>query len=169
MTSNNDPEVLAFDASNSCPIKVVFDTFTPRPHFILIQKDKQREATSVEIQAGLQLISQFLTASKEYDGNAILSFHRGSWYQQKTNHFHAHLCVPLEPYQRAASKSGNAQGKCTRRQSRVLNGNGATSASNESLVGYIHLDPTDYMKWLPPQIRSQWVAEFEQIDFKVLT
>ncbi|CAF5201395.1 unnamed protein product, partial [Rotaria magnacalcarata] len=39
-----------------------------------------------------------LRRKPQYDNNAVLSFHRGKWYQQIHKHFHAHLCVPKKPY-----------------------------------------------------------------------
>lgn len=51
------------------------------------------------------LVTTFLQQCHQYpyDQNAILSFHRGSWYQQHTGVWHCHLCVPLAPYRQEAT------------------------------------------------------------------
>jgi hypothetical protein len=81
-------------------MKLIFDIFTPRPHFIIIQNDEYRKlnVTENEMKEVIELVTKFLTDKPEYDNNAILSFHRGKWYQQHHKHFHAHLCVPKKPY-----------------------------------------------------------------------
>jgi hypothetical protein len=81
-------------------MKLIFDILTPRPHFIIIHREEYRKAnaTENEIKEVIQLVTEFLTDKPEYDNNAILSFHRGKWYQQIHQHFHAHLCVPKKPY-----------------------------------------------------------------------
>ncbi len=81
-------------------MKIVFDILTPRRHFILIHREEYRKtnATDNEIKELIQLVIEFLTDKPEYDNNAILSFHRGKWYQQYDQYFHAHLCVPKKPY-----------------------------------------------------------------------
>ncbi|CAF2405758.1 unnamed protein product [Rotaria sp. Silwood2] len=81
-------------------MKLIFDILTPRPHFIIVQHKENRKlnATENEIQQVIELVSEFLLNKPQYDNNAILSFHRGKWYQQNHKHFHAHLCVPKKPY-----------------------------------------------------------------------
>ncbi|CAF4984870.1 unnamed protein product, partial [Rotaria sp. Silwood1] len=81
-------------------MKLTFDILTPRPHFIIVHQKENRKlnATENEIQQVIQLVSEFLHNKSQYDNNAILSFHRGKWYQQNHKHFHAHLCVPKKPY-----------------------------------------------------------------------
>ncbi|CAF0818808.1 unnamed protein product [Rotaria sp. Silwood1] len=90
-------EVIA-DVGDSKYVQLVYDTWTPRPHFIVVQYKPQREASSDELQATYELISRFLRTNPQYDNEAILSFHRGKWYQKHTGDWHAHLCVPKEPY-----------------------------------------------------------------------
>lgn len=81
-------------------MKLLFDILTPRPHFIIIQREEYRKihATVSEIQDLMTLVMDFLTQKSQYDHQAILSFHRGKWYQQNHKHFHAHLCVAKKPY-----------------------------------------------------------------------
>ncbi len=81
-------------------MKLMFDILTPRPHFIIIQNEEYRktDVTENEMKEVMELVTKFLTDKPEYDNNAILSFHRGKWYQQNHKHFHAHLCVPKKPY-----------------------------------------------------------------------
>jgi hypothetical protein len=81
-------------------MKLIFDILTPRPHFIIIHREEYRKlnTTENELNDVMELVTQFLTYKTEYDNNAILSFHRGKWYQQNMKHFHAHLCVSKKPY-----------------------------------------------------------------------
>jgi hypothetical protein len=90
-------EVIAYN-EDSQPVQLVYDTWTPRPHFIVVQCKPKQDATTTELQATYEIIGRFLRASSEYDEEAILSFHRGQWYQQHTGKWHAHLCVPKQPY-----------------------------------------------------------------------
>ena len=79
-------------------VQLVYDTWTPRPHFIAVKVNGQGEATENELQATYTVISDFLRNHPALDENAILSFHRGKWYQQHTGAWHAHLCVPEAAY-----------------------------------------------------------------------
>jgi hypothetical protein len=81
-------------------VKIIFDTYTPRPHFVIVHREESRKsnASDNEIKETMQLVTQFLLDKPQYDNNAILSFHRGKWYQQNDKLFHAHLCVPKKPY-----------------------------------------------------------------------
>jgi hypothetical protein len=81
-------------------LKLIFDILTPRPHFIIIQREDCRKinATENEMKEIMQLVTEFLNHKPEYDNNAILSFHKGKWYQKNHKYFHAHLCVPKKPY-----------------------------------------------------------------------
>ena len=85
-------------------MKLVFDIYTPRPHLIVLQQLSNRKitVTNDEIQDLMKLVTEFLKDQRQYDDGAILSFHRGRWYQQNHRHFHAHLCVPKENYCHAA-------------------------------------------------------------------
>ena len=87
-------------------VKLIFDVLTPRPHFIIVQHGEKRKltATDQEIQHTIQLVTAFLAHQTQYDKSAILSFHRGQWYQRHQKHFHAHLCVPKKPYCQAAKQ-----------------------------------------------------------------
>jgi hypothetical protein len=66
--------------------KMVFDIYTPRPHFIIIEnKDKQRVRKSIrdlqefEIRSILSLIEEFTHKYGLASENLILSFHIGYW------------------------------------------------------------------------------------------
>ncbi|CAF1029391.1 unnamed protein product [Didymodactylos carnosus] len=85
---------------NYFPVKLLFDVDTPRPHFIIVQQDSYRTqyATVEELKAAFRLVTRFLAHNPAYDHFTILSFHRGIWYQQNQQGFHAHLCVSYEPY-----------------------------------------------------------------------
>ncbi|CAF4154965.1 unnamed protein product [Adineta steineri] len=66
-------------------IELVFDKFSPRPHFIVRQTegnvDKNTKANEIDETMLL-----------------ILSFHRGDWYQEHGTPWHCHLCVPVDEY-----------------------------------------------------------------------
>lgn len=79
-------------------IRLDYDVFTPRPHFIVLQEDRKSEATHEDLASAYRVIAGFLQENPRFDDNAILSFHRGRWYQQHTNDWHAHLCVAFQPY-----------------------------------------------------------------------
>ena len=82
-------------------MRLIFDILTPRPHFIILHREEHRKLnpTDNEMKDIMELVTHFLTYKKAYDNNnAILSFHRGKWYQRNIKHFHAHLCVSRKPY-----------------------------------------------------------------------
>ncbi|CAF3899793.1 unnamed protein product, partial [Rotaria magnacalcarata] len=80
------------------PMKFIFDILTPRPHFVIVHHEKHRKinATENEIQQIMKLVNEFLRRKPQYDNNAVLSFHRGKWYQQIHKHFHAHFCFHFQ-------------------------------------------------------------------------
>lgn len=90
-------EVIAYEPDSN-PLRLVYDTWTPRSHFIIVQKTPQQDATAQDLQASYELIGRFLTDNSQYNDGAILSFHCGEWYQKNTDKWHAHLCVPKESY-----------------------------------------------------------------------
>lgn len=90
-------EVIAYEKSGQ-PVYLVYDTWTPRPHFIIVQYQSKQDANDDELQASYEIIGRFLHDNSKFDNKAILSFHRGKWYQQHTSKWHAHLCVPEQPY-----------------------------------------------------------------------
>jgi len=90
-------EVVAYEEDGQ-PVRIVYDTWTPRPHFILVQCQPKQDATPAELQAAYLIIGRFLHANRQFDEKSILSFHCGKWYQQHTSKWHAHLCVPEQPY-----------------------------------------------------------------------
>jgi len=85
--------------------KLVFDTLTPRPHFIFVQKQRASHASREELQSAFELAGTFLRENRQYDQDAILSFHCGKWYQEHSKEWHAHLCVPYGPYANAADSA----------------------------------------------------------------
>ena len=98
---SNAINVIAYD-DPTLPVQFVFDTPTPRPHFISIQKQRQPNVTSTELDALYQLIGRFLLKYPELNTDAIFSFHRGAWSKQNTRTWHAHLCVNKQAYLRLA-------------------------------------------------------------------
>ena len=82
----------------SQPVRIIYDTWTPRPHFIIVQCEPKPDATVAERQAAFELTGRFLLANRSLADDAILSFHRGNWYQEHTSKWHAHLCVPQQAY-----------------------------------------------------------------------
>jgi hypothetical protein len=104
-SSHSDTDETIVYREDGQPVQLVYDTWTPRPHFIVVQREPQSEATSAELQATYEVIGRFLSANSKFDQEAILSFHRGEWYQQHTGKWHAHLCVPKQPYLQQAVKA----------------------------------------------------------------
>jgi hypothetical protein len=94
---NATKPVLAYEEAGK-PIRLVYDTWTPRPHFIAVQSQPTQNATDTELQVTYEIIGGFLRTNPQFDKEAILSFHCGKWYQQHTSEWHAHLCVPEQPY-----------------------------------------------------------------------
>ncbi len=94
--------IIAYEKDRK-PVRLVYDTWTPRPHFIVVQCEKKQDASADELQATYEIVGLFLHENSQFDKDAILSFHRGRWYQQHTGMWHAHLCVPKEPYLNQAS------------------------------------------------------------------
>lgn len=81
-------------------LRVVFDYYTPRPHFIILPRNTaietyheldQGDRTKV-VKAALSMISEY-----KLQESAVLSLHFGSWLTTK-NKFHAHICVNVEDY-----------------------------------------------------------------------
>ena len=91
------PDVIAYREDRQ-PVQLGYDTWTPRPHFIVLQCEPKQHASDLELQATYETIAHFLRENPQFDKEAILSFHRGKWYKQYTNKWHAHLCVPKQPY-----------------------------------------------------------------------
>lgn len=104
--AKNSTEVI-FDLGEN-PIKLVFDIYTPRPHFVLLQKNTKSSASDTELRSSFELVAEFLKRHSEFNRNAIVSFHRGSWYKTRVNHWHAHLCVPYIPYEKIAVERVNS-------------------------------------------------------------
>ncbi|CAF1132996.1 unnamed protein product [Didymodactylos carnosus] len=98
--SKSSKEPVLADNSNS-NVHLFFDIYTPRSHFICSHPTgrERQEASDDDINTTLALIPQFLRKKPEYDeGEAILSFHMGCWYQGHRNNWHCHLYVRFEPY-----------------------------------------------------------------------
>ena len=86
--------------------EVVFDRYTPRPHFIILSQDKtKRDYDSLDSEAKLKVVKTTKTMVSHEHGyhlekSAILSLHFGSWRSKKTKEFHAHICVDVDDYLR---------------------------------------------------------------------
>ena len=105
MASSAPVEFVVYSEDSSL-VQLNFDTWVPRSHFIVLQKTSERDATEEDRRAAFEIIGRFLADNPEFDVDAILSFHCGQWYQRHTR-WHAHLCVPLEPYLRRAVNQVN--------------------------------------------------------------
>ena len=88
-------------------VRLNYDVYTPRPHFILVQDYSKSDAASDVLAAAYRIIAGFLREHCQFDQDAILSFHCGRWYQRQTNGWHAHLCVPYQPYLERAKSAVN--------------------------------------------------------------
>lgn len=81
--------------------RVAFDYYSPRPHFIIVPRDRKSitnynslnpEGKLKIVQAAMEMVSDY-----KLQQTAILSLHFGSWVSEK-NKFHAHCCVDVETY-----------------------------------------------------------------------
>ena len=95
-------------ASKKCnTFKVVFDTFTPRAHFIISPRkeakkrnpDLDQNTTQKVVISASSIVESALSMVSAYDlkESAILSIHFGSWLTKK-DELHAHICVDVEKY-----------------------------------------------------------------------
>ena len=84
--------------------KIVFDYYTPRPHFVILPRDgleleghdysELQETTKLElVKAATAMISEY----KLEGGSIILSIHRGAWLSNKSK-FHAPICADVNQY-----------------------------------------------------------------------
>lgn len=73
--------------------------------------------------------------------------------------FGCHLCL----YVSAGSGTNVMQ-----RQGRIFSENGNLSTAS-NLVGYIQMDASEYVQWLPTQIKQTWLGEFRRVDHIVHT
>ena len=98
---DDEPYYDLLPQNENAMFRVVFDLFTPRPHFIILPKigaigndfsSMTKEQTSSLIKAARSMLSSF-NISK-----STLSIHRGSWKSRDSNSFHAHICVDTEIY-----------------------------------------------------------------------
>lgn len=123
-------------------VQLIFDVYTPRPHFIIVHRKPFRKATATEreIREVMHLSTDFLFEQSQYDTDAILSFHRGKWYQQNFKHFHAHLCVSKKAYCQEA-----------KRQVRIFVN---TSATHDSVSFQI----------IPENCRNFWLSPIDYLN-----
>jgi len=97
-------DVMRFE-QRDLPVLLNFDTWTPRPHFAIVQKQSNQNASPQDLDGAFQLAYRFLSSQPEYDQNkAIMSFHGGKWYQESTSQWHVHLVVPWDPYIKEAEQ-----------------------------------------------------------------
>lgn len=101
--ARNTQDVVA-DRGDKRLIKLVYDSWTPRPHFIAVQYQPRKDANPEELLETFTVVSKFLLVNSQFNSENILSFHRGKWYQQYTGHWHAHLLVPYNAYLQSATE-----------------------------------------------------------------
>ena len=81
--------------------KVVFDYYTPRPHFIIVPRDRKSitHYNSLVPGAKLKIVKAAIVMVSHYNlqKSATLSLHFGKWGTDKDK-FHVHLCVDVEDY-----------------------------------------------------------------------
>ena len=75
------------------------------------------------------------------------------------SNFGCHFCLYVH------GQSGTA---VTCRQGQVLNENGQLS-TNENMVGYIQIDESQYILWLPSNLKQPWFNAFRQAEHFVDT
>ena len=87
--------------------KVVFDTFTPRAHFIIsphkkakeINPDLDQNTTQKVVKSASSIVelASLIVSAHDLKKSAILSIHFGSWLTKK-DELHAHICVDVGEY-----------------------------------------------------------------------
>ena len=87
--------------------KVVFDTFTPRAHFIISPYKKAKERNPdldqntrekvVKSASSIVDLASLIVSAHDIKKSAILSIHFGSWLTKK-DELHAHICVDVGEY-----------------------------------------------------------------------
>lgn len=82
-------------------LRVVFDYYTPRPHFIILPRNTAIK-TYHELDQGarpkvVKAAFSIVSAECKLQESAVLSLHFGSWLTTK-NKFHAHICVNVREY-----------------------------------------------------------------------
>ena len=83
--------------------KVVFDYYSPRPHFIIVPRDRKSITNYNFLAEGAKLkivkAAMAMVAHYNLQKSATLSLHFGKWGTDKDK-FHVHLCVDVEDYLR---------------------------------------------------------------------
>ena len=81
--------------------RVAFDYYSPRPHFIIVPRDRKSitNYNSLNPEAKLKIVEAAMEMVSHYKlrQSAILSLHFGYWGTER-NKFHAHCCVDVETY-----------------------------------------------------------------------
>ena len=90
--------------------RVAFDYYSPRPHFIIVPRDRKSIANYLSLypEAKLKIVKAAMEMVAHYklQQSAILSLHFGSWGTEK-HKFHAHCCVDVETYLSIFEKKEN--------------------------------------------------------------
>ena len=98
---DDEPYYDLLPQNENAMFRVVFDLFTPRPHFIILPKigaigndfsSMTKKQTSSLIKAARSMLLSFNISE------SILSIHRGSWESRNSRGFHVHICVETEKY-----------------------------------------------------------------------
>ena len=83
--------------------KVVFDYYSPQPHFIIVPRDRKSITNYNFLAEGAKLkivkAAMAMVAHYNLQKSASLSLHFGKWGTDKDK-FHVHLCVDVEDYLR---------------------------------------------------------------------
>ena len=102
--SHEDGELFDLLPSNKkCDtlFRVAFDYYSPRPHFIIVPRDRKSITSynSLYPEAKLKMVEAAMEMVPHYklQQSGILSFHFESWLTEKNN-FLAHCCADVETY-----------------------------------------------------------------------
>ena len=81
--------------------RVAFDYYSPRPHFIIVPRDRKSVTNynSLNPEEKLKIVKAAMEMVSHYNlqKSTILSLHFGRWGTEKNN-FHAHVCVDVNEY-----------------------------------------------------------------------
>ena len=82
-----------------------------------------------------------------------------SEYDRDFANFGCHLCLYV---------SGPSGTNATRRQGQIFSEDGQLN-TNSNLVGYIQMDASQYVQWLPSAIKNVWLEAFKREEYFVHT
>jgi hypothetical protein len=153
--------------------KMVFDYPTPRPHFIILFKDRQlgkakqtlKDLSDGDLEQILYLIEEF----KQIYGiaqneTAILSFHTGYW--ASSPHFHCHVCTSLSTYLRIFDmlKNSSVEKVKPTKNWKIIRNTSASAASHSSHQSMADLYVENVLDYKSQKLKTSREFQLKEID-----